>query len=200
MGTPPQQTQLPLTAEGLATAMVTAIKAAGLGAPQGTGDMFELLDRGMTMMERFRKFGEKTQQFFEPDGPEPMQLPAPPEKEEEDSPYDITELPSQWDDGSKAKLVRDRDTGKVDMLGMALMNPRPAQRLMDAGAVFLERWGQRRGLAGPPDQQEETQFQQQPQHQQFQPPPQQQLPAPQAPQAPPPNPPGPPGEGGWGGF
>jgi hypothetical protein len=206
-GAPPSPQ--PLTAESLAGAVVAAIKHAGLGAaPAAAPDMFEALERGMTMMERFRKFGERTQQFFEPEEPEPLQLPAPEEVKEDNIPWDVSELPSQWDDGSKAKLPLDKETGKVDLLGLAMLNPRPTQKLVNALAHFMERLGPR-GLAGAPEdeEQQEPQLQFQPpmqqlpqqqyQQPQYQPPPQQ--PQQQQTQQPPP-PPTAPSDGGNGGW
>lgn len=202
VGAPPGQTPITqMTVEGLATAMIAAVKAAGLGAPPTSStqmDPLTAMDQGFKIFDRYVAFGEKMRERFAAEEPEetttvPM-LPAPPEvKEEDDLPYQITELPSVWDDGTKAKLVRDKETGKVDPLGMLLMNPRPSQRLMDAGAAWLEAQAtKRRGLAGSPEEEEQTpQFQQ--------PPPMQQL-QPQQPPQPPQNPGTGSGEGGWGGF
>lgn len=196
----PPNPQPGLTKEDLATAIAVALKGVGLGAPVAAPtDVFGVMKQGMAMMREFRRFGEEANAMFEPDEPDEKPIPmlaAPPETPpEDDSPYDITELPSQWDDGSKAKLVRDRETGKIDLLGMALMNPRPAQKLMDAGASFMDRFG-RRGLGGM--EEEEQQIDQHP-PQQFQPP---QQPLLEQPPTPPPGDPPPmdPPQGGdgWG--
>jgi hypothetical protein len=207
VGAPPPPNPTPaVTATDLATAMATALRAVGFGASASPAvaptDVFGVMKQGMSMMREFRRFGQEANEMFEPpDDPDERPVPmlaAPPETPPaEDLPYDITELPSQWDDGSKAKLVRDRDTGKVDLMGMVLFNPRPAQKLMDAGAAFMERFG-RRGLGGQPEDEEE--FQQQPQVQ-FQPHQPQQLPQTDQPAPTSPSPsPSPPKEsdgGGW---
>jgi hypothetical protein len=207
-GAPPPASPTPaVTAADLATAMATALRAVGFGASASPAvaptDVFGVMKQGMSMMREFRRFGQEANEMFEPpDDPDERPVPmlaAPPETAPaEDLPYDITELPSQWDDGSKAKLVRDRDTGKVDLMGMVLFNPRPAQKLMDAGAAFMERFG-RRGLAGPPEEEEQPQVQFQPLQPQFQQQQPQQLPQTDqtAPAPAPPPPSKDPDGGGW---
>lgn len=190
----------PITEQGLAVAIATALKAAGVGAAPtaAPSDVFQIMGAGLRMMREFKKFGEEASDMFEPDDPEPRALPQttgtggeiPPL---DDSPYDITELPSQWDDGTKAKLVRDRETGKVDWLGLAMLNPRPTQKLVDAAASFMERFG-RRGLGEAPEEETMEPEQQQTQPQ-FQPPQQQPAPLPPPAEGTAPSPP--PG-GGWG--
>jgi hypothetical protein len=201
MGAPPPAApaqQAPITTESLATAVVAAIRAAGLGSgpPQ---DMITGLRTALGMVREIRHFADEVGGVFEPEDPQQRpiaELPAPAEVRDDDNdPYDVTDLPTQWDDGSKGKLVRNKETGQIDLLGLALYNPRPAQKLIDAGAAFLERFG-KRGLGETPEQ-EETQFPPQISQQQPQPAPQQQLPPP----SPPPNPSSGGGQGeGWGGF
>lgn len=185
VGAPPQPQQPPLTATDIATAMATALKAVGFGAPQQ--DMVTGLRSALGLVKAIREFSDEVSSEFEPEHPEqpvPM-LPAPAEvKPEDDNPYDVTEVPSQWDDGTKAKLVRDKETGKVDLVGLALYNPRPTQKLIEAGVAVLERFG-KRGLGGTEEQ--PSQIEQTPE--------QQQLPPAQTP----PSGDGS-GGGGWGGF
>lgn len=171
-----------LTATDVARIMDERIRAAGLGAPAHAppaNDMISVMRQGLAVMREMRRFSEEAGGMFEPDDRTPLalgtgELPPPPD---DDLPYQITDLPSQWGDGSKAKLVRDKETGKVDLLGMALMNPFPSQKFMDAGAAFMQRLGQR-GLGRPQEEQEEEEVQ----VRQVQPPPLQQLPQEQQPQ------------------
>lgn len=170
--------------------VVRELRGAGLGAPApaqvpaaASNDMITTMRQGLAVMREFRRFSEEAGGMFEPDDPPPRgllpqgtgELPPSPD---DDMPYQITDLPSQWGDGSHAKLVRDKETGRVDLLGMALMNPYPSQKFMDAGAAFMQRFG--RGLGRP--QEDEMEEVPEVRQQQPQPPPQQQLsPSPEEP-------------------
>jgi hypothetical protein len=99
--------------------------------------------------------------MFDPGDPDPPPPPAQePEKPDvEEMPYDIWDVGSKWGDGSPAKLVRDKGTGGIDLLGLALANPYPSQKLMEAAAKFMERFGQHPGLGGQPEEQQQQQQQ-----------------------------------------
>ncbi len=165
MGAPPPPAAPVLTAESLAVAITAAIKAAGLGAPPAPApppvrepDSIEAMRRGLNLLKEFKKFGTEAQDMFEPDGdpnPPPVGAGEPQKPEVEEIPYDIWEVGSKWGDGSPAKLVRDKETGGIDLLGLALANPYPSQKIMDAAAEFMKRFGQKGGLAGAPDEPEQ---------------------------------------------
>lgn len=154
--------------------VVEELRGVGLGAPAPQvvtaapppiNDSISTMRGVLQMMREFRRFSDEAGGMFEPEEPRAALPPSPTEKED-DMPYQITELPSQWADGSHTKLVRDKETGKIDLLGLALLNPFPAGKLMEAGAEFMKRFGAR-GLAGVP---QEQQIQHAPPPQQFSPP------------------------------
>lgn len=188
---PPPSAAPPITEHSLAAAITTALKAAGVGAPPVVAtatvrepDSIEAMRRGLNLLREFKKFGTEAQDMFDPADPDPPPpTGAAPTPEVEEMPYDIWEVGSKWGDGSPAKLVRDKETGGIDLLGLALANPYPSQKIMDAAAEFMKRFGQGRGGLGA--LQEETQQ-----------PPSSTLPAPEVPEPPPPN--GTTQEPGWG--
>lgn len=165
-GRPPPQPQPQLTPETLAVAIAQAIKAAGLGAPQPAApakeepDSISAMRKGLELLREFKKFGNEAQDMFDPADPDPPTptLGEPPKPEAEEMPYDIWEVGSKWGDGSPAKLVRDKETGGIDLLGLALANPYPSQRIMEAAAKFMERFGQKSGLGGPPEEEQQQQL------------------------------------------
>lgn len=189
--------------------VVEELRGAGLGAPPAAspalapalppGDFISSMRAGLQMMREFRRFSEEAGGMFEPDDVgvgSPLALPAASAPEGADDPYDVTELPSQWGDGSHTKLVRSKETGKVDLLGLALHNPYPSQKLIEAGTEFMKRFAVRgvpsHGFAGPPPE-----YQQQPDPQLQQPQPEQQQPAMQPEQPAQPEPGSTGGEPGW---
>ena len=166
MGAPPPPAAPALTAESIAIAVTHAIKAAGLGAPAAAAapvkesDPIAAMRQGMSFLQELKKFRDQTGDIFDPGDPDPAPVDpnAPPPKPEADEmPYDIWDVGSKWGDGSPARLVRDKETGGIDLLGLALANPYPSQRLMDAAAKIMDRFGQK-GLAGPPEEQQEEQL------------------------------------------
>jgi len=164
MGAPPAPAPPALTAESLAVAITTALKAAGLGAPPAAAaapvrepDSIEAMRRGLNLLKEFKKFGSEAQDMFDPADPDPAPVGTgePPKPEVEEIPYDIWEVGSKWGDGSPAKLVRDKETGGIDLLGLALANPYPSQKIMDAAAKFMERFGQKSGLGAQPEEEQQ---------------------------------------------
>jgi hypothetical protein len=164
--------------ERLVTRVVTALRAAGLGAPAAPppppNDMISGMRSALAVMREFRRFSEDAAGVFEPDDPPPRQLATgtgnPPPQYEPDDPYETTEFPTPWGDGTKPTLKRDRETGKIDLIATAFANPGPTQKLMNASAAFIESMARRRGLGSPPPEEEgipeeQPQFQQQQQQQ-----------------------------------
>lgn len=151
--------------------VVEELRGAGFGAVPATAalattmpppsDAISTMRATIQMMREFRRFSDEASGMFEPEDTgvgSPPALPAAPEPA--DDPYDVTELPSQWGDGSHTKLVRSKETGKVDLLGLALHNPYPSQKLLEVGAEFMKRFAVRGappGFAGAPPE-----YQQQP--------------------------------------
>ena len=141
---PPQP---PMDIESIvARTVAVALKTAGvgLGAPQPVqppqDPMRPMMERivkaavdtvGMAIEKSVKQsIGVGAPPVIEEDEPETPEAPKPEDKVD-DLPFSVTELQTTWADGRKVGYARNKETGDIDWMGVAVSNPFIAEKLVD---------------------------------------------------------------------
>jgi hypothetical protein len=96
----------------------------------------------------------------EDDGDEERPAPAeiiPPEKPEDMVPWKVGDVGANWSNGSPVKIAMNKETGKLDPMGLAFANPAVAEKLIDVANGLgmalqdaIKNFGAKPGVGAPP--------------------------------------------------
>ena len=90
-----------------------------------------------------KKVGQSVDQAIRGDGAaaaQPTEAVAeviPPEDPKENLPFESIPVGSKWPDGRDVMFPRDRETGSINMMGVAFANPFLAEKMADAASSFI---------------------------------------------------------------
>jgi hypothetical protein len=93
-----------------------------------------------------KKVGHSVEQAIRGDGPATQATEAvaeviPPEDPREHLPFESIEVGSKWPDGRPVMFPRDKETGSINMMGIAFANPFLAEKMADAASSFASNVG-----------------------------------------------------------